>query len=448
MWLILLLGLGMTLTLQVGEYNPDSWLGSALGRLFGGKPKGSTGGQTTETVPPAKPPSGGDPTATATRPPPSAGVVDKPTGSGMQVSERFQPLEGAGEDVYTEQVAGAEDKFVSDVINQQVATDLSRDFQTSVDDILGNIETTRADVETGYESVQAGLEQTRARAAQMPGAVQAEFAKMQGLLEQEIEVGRTDLEAKRIETMGGIMKGRNAALQAATSGLQAKIKSTRSQIDSNIDLPRGMRESMKAQVSIQGHQGLVAAMGPTLAQYDNMMASVGSQFAGFSADLSKVAVGATEALGAAAGNAYAQTEQLVGQIHTTLNQVDAMATGQRNTALIAIEDLEKNAIQTGDQLQLAILPDREEPWIDYSGAEFTRYSLIENTLRLSARDENVSTYLDIMKKAAKQQGEIAKGNILMSLAEFLPSPWNLIPSIWGAGVATEGGGLFGEPSTA
>lgn len=289
--------------------------------------------------------------------------------------------------------------------------------EAGTETLVGDIETARAGLAAEAEEFEGRADKLEASLEGLPDEVRTEFEQVRDQFGDVTSAALSDVRGDRDEALAGVFQGQTAAAQAAIQGIQGNINQQVAAIGANPNLTAAQKQSMISQVRMQGALNLVPAIGATQLQFNTLAANTAAKFGAVIGQVQTAAIGGEAALGGAQAQAtaaaFTATNRLGAEI-LGIRQNAAVAFASEQTQLLGMRGAAENM---GNQFALAILPERETPFPDYSGSAVLNLSVINEILTKDISSQLAFAGLDI----AAMSAEAMKGNPLTNFGEFLKS---------------------------
>lgn len=168
------------------------------------------------------------------------------------------------------------------------------------------------------------------------------------------------------QVLSQVAKGQSLAMESAVQGSQAQINNQINMINSDPNIPPSQKATMVSQVRMQGAMTVGPIIGSTILEFNKLQSETATNFGNQLASLRQGAVSGAGALGqtglSEVGGSFRAAAELGNQLtQMSINNADTIA-NQR----LAINTARWQAEQSGNQMQLALLPELESTIPMYS----------------------------------------------------------------------------------
>lgn len=316
---------------------------------------------------------------------------------------------------------------------------LASDIGQDVHGDINRMDTQRIRLGGDADAVSAQIADQQARLQEIPGAVRTEFENVRSEFDamSTAALGRVDVQ--REEAMAGVMRGQTAAMQAAVSGIQGNINSQVAQINSNPNLSDAQKQSMTAQVKMQGAMSLAPAVGQTVLGFNQLAANTATSFGQISASVQNSITAQQGQLAQAQAGAFGQAQVQVGQMTNQLIELDAnsqLGFAQAQNQLLGMRNMAHNS---GNDLLLRLLPERDTPYADFTNSAATRLQFENDIMTKDFSMRLQEAGMDIQIAMLQQMQGTPMSNMLQGAMQGFAQTGN----IFGAGMGAAGG-FFGS----
>jgi hypothetical protein len=304
-------------------------------------------------------------------------LQEDPTGvSGPgDTTEGGQSAAELGQGIVDTETQRAEDQFASETEQAERFQELGEDVKADTEETVGAIDETREGLQSDQERFQESLEGANEQIQNIPTEVTNEFERLRDEFGEAADASFDRIDSQRTEALADVQQGRAAAMQAAVQGIQGNVNNQVAQIQANPNLTDSQKQSMIAQVRLQGASSIAPAIGQTVLQFNQLSADVATKFGAITGQLEGIGLQGEAQLAGLQGQAFAQAQIAVGQMTNQLLEIDANASVGFANAQSQLLATRSHATMTGNDILLRTTAEMGTPVLDLTGASTAAYEI-------------------------------------------------------------------------
>lgn len=384
---------------RLGSADPSGRGLGFLGFFLGGGQGGSQGTPLSESIPDA----------------PDVEATLRPHG---------EALVGAQRDAEEAQLAAEEaDKARADRFASEIGQDVHGD--------VNRLDTQRIRLGRDADEVSAQIAEQQDRLQEIPGLVRTEFENVRKEFDAMSTAALDRVDTAKEEALGGVMRGQSAAMQSAVQGIQGNINTQVAQINSNPNLSSAQKQSMVAQVKMQGAMALAPAIGQTVLGFNQLAANTAVSFGQISASVQNTITTQQGALALGQAGAFGEAQVRVGQMTNELISIDVnsqVSFAKTQNELLGMRNIAHN---TGNDLLLRLLPEQDTPYADFTGSSATRLQFENDIMMKDFSMQLQSAGMDITVAMLRQMQGTPISNMLQGFFQGFSQTGNIFGGVMG-----------------
>lgn len=336
------------------------------------------------------------------------------------IEGRLGEVEKAGQGIAD---AGAEDIAGQEGVNQSNkdrADAIALGMRTGQDVATGKFDAADTAAQTGLEDVQGQIDTTRDQVNKMPEKVKGEFDRHGAKLDASLNAARTGLSGMRTEALASVVQGQGAAMDAAVAGIHSATRQQISDIDSQIQqgtLSPSQGQAMKAQIRMGGAMQLSTAVGQTIHMFKETEAQVATSFGNMFTQFEGQAAATLGQFGAAAGGAFAQSQTAAAQFNTQLTNISSQAVANRDTILSQNASARAAAQNANDTVNMSMLDYTADLWVQRTPVAINNYTVANDLFSSWVKTDQGQQMLDNMRQSQKTADMMGGLNFVSSLVQ-------------------------------
>lgn len=302
-------------------------------------------------------------------------LAEDSTGIAGPGAEGPQTTEELGQGVPDAYEDRAQAELSAQQEDQARAGEFAEDVRGDIDEVTGEIDTTRADLQESEQRFQADMEGASEQIEQIPTEVTNEFNRLRDEFGDTADASFDRVDSQREDALANVDQGRSAAMQAAVQGIQGNVNTQVAKIMSNPNITDAQKQQMVSQVRLAGASSLAPAIGQTVLQFNQLSADVATKFGAITGQLESTVLQGEAQLAGLQGQAFTQAQIAVGQMTNQLLEIDANASVGFANAQSQLLATRSHATMTGNDILLRTLPEQSTPYLDLTDAAVASYEI-------------------------------------------------------------------------
>lgn len=266
-----------------------------------------------------------------------------------------------------------------------------------------------------HQQNQADIDEQQRLTTELPNQVRAEADAAKQDFATFANQGIETITQRADKALDDVSRGQGYALTAATQGAQANIENQVAAISADTNIPPSQKAAMISQVKMQGAMQVGSVVGETVLSFNKLQADTAVAMNGQ----------ITNAINQATSSYGALTQQGLQSVTAAMEgarQLGIQLTGlslNDNQQYLAnrevITSKRFEAQMTGNNLQLALLPERERPIPMFSQVKLGDLSMTLDAAGADAQDLRERFGMDMAFQMMQYQAQIQQNNILSSM---------------------------------
>lgn len=339
---------------------------------------------------------------------------------------------GLGQGVVDAERQRAEGEYAALREDERQAKEFYGDVERDVDEITGEIDVTRQQVEDDRRDFQREMGRARDEIDRIPTEITNEFDRLREEFGEAADASFDRIDSERGEALTNAEYGRSEAMQAAVQGIQGNVNNQVAQIMANPDLTQSQKQSMVAQTRLAGASSIAPAIGQTVLGFNQLSADIATKFGAITGQIESTIVAAKAELTGLQGSAFAQAQTAVGQMTTQLLEIEVGASASFASSQNQLLATRSHATMTGNEILLRTLPEMSTPYLDLTGAAVAAaeigVGLLDKQFEMDLREYGTEVMVQWMRS---QQGTPIS-NIINGFLGGLGQFGNLPGAVMGA----------------
>lgn len=353
--------------------------------------------------------------------------------------EAATPAPGeAGQALTEEQRATEERRLEAEQADQERALELGEEVREGREEVVAGIEEQRGALEEDQARLQENIQQQQEQLQQIPEQISSEFERLRGEFDQQASTAFDRIDTQREDALGQVMQGRSMAMQAAVQGIQGNVNTQVSQIQANPNLTEAQKQSMIAQVRLQGASSMAPAIGQTVLQFNQLAADTATKFGAITGQIQSTVLTQQAGLIGMQGQAFAQAQTAVGQMTNQLLEIDANSSVAFAQAQGQLLNMRSQAEMMSNDVLLRLLPEQSTPYADFTGSAATQYQVSNDIIKGQFAMDLQSFGMEVQLAMLQSMQGNPMQNLAIGFMQGIQSG-----GLWG-GLLGAAGGFFGS----
>lgn len=309
------------------------------------------------------------------------GLPERPEAQefGEAIREAQPGLIGAREQEVGEQ-------YEADLAGQEKAEELSGRAQRYADQGFARYSRMEEDVISQGALSREAIDESRVQVEQLPQQVQtavdSAISDFKGYTGEAISANV----ARAEEITSQVMQGQSMAMASAVQGVQGNINNQIAQINSNPDIPAAQKQQMINQVRIGGSMQMGPIIGANILAFNQLKAETATNLNSQITSTVNQAVASMGALEQTGMTQMGGAFQASAQLGSALTQMEVNSRHTMNAERLQLNSERDKNEWTNNQLQLALLPERDDPVAFYSDVMMDDLSLTMEAMRMDGEE--------------------------------------------------------------
>lgn len=287
----------------------------------------------------------------------------------------------SGQALTEEQRATEERRLAAEQEDQARANELAGDVRQSRDETTAAIDEQRAQLGEDQARLQENIQQQGEQLQQIPDTINSEFERLRQEFDTQASTAFDRVDSQREAALGQVMQGQSLAMQSAVQGIQGNVNNQVAQIMANPNLSDAQKQSMVAQVRLNGASALAPAVGQTVLQFNQLAADTATKFGAITGQIQTQVLSEQGRLVGMQGEAFANAQIQVGQMTNQLLEIDANTSVAFANAQGQLLNMRTQAEMMSNDVLLRLLPEQSTPYADFTGSAATQYQVSNDIIK-------------------------------------------------------------------